>query len=194
MALTKEEILELPLLSYPGPVQIISNKDEWAKAYEKIKEEKVLGFDTESKPTYVKGPLNPPAIMQLATEDCVYIIQFYRLKLLPTMIEILSDPDTLKVGIAIRDDFTFLQKRGKFTPDGLVDLAPMAKKKGYTSSGLRTLCAELMQGRLSKTMRCSNWEKVNLSPSQILYASTDAWISRVLYFKILETQMPEIKL
>ncbi len=194
MALTKEEIQELPLINYSGQVEIISNKDEWLNAYDKIKEEKVLGFDTESKPTYVKGPLNPPAIMQLATEDCVYIIQFYKLKLLPTMIDILSNPDILKVGIAIRDDFTFLQKRGKFTPQGHLDLAPLAKKRGYTSSGLRTLCAELLQGRLSKSMRCSNWEKINLSPAQILYASTDAWVSRLLYFKIMETEVPEIKI
>ncbi len=194
MSITKEDILELPLISYPGKVEIISNKEEWLQAYSKIKEEKVLGFDTESKPTYVKGPLNPPAIMQLATEDCVYIIQFYRLRLLPTMIEILSNPDILKVGVAIRDDFTFLQKRGKFTPAGQLDLAPLAKKKGYASSGLRTLCAEILQGRLSKSMRCSNWEKINLSPAQILYASTDAWVSRLLYFKIIETETPEIKI
>ncbi len=185
MSITKEEILALPLINYQGDIKVISSKEQWLEAYESIKNETVLGFDTETKPNFVKGQANNPAIMQLATADCVYVIQFYKLRLLPTMIELLENKDVIKVGVAISDDMRVLQRRGKFKADGHLDLAHLAKKKGYTEGGLRSLCAVLMHGRLSKGMQCSNWERIQLSPSQILYAATDAWISREIYLKLI---------
>ncbi len=193
MPLTKEEIQTLPLLNYEGKVELITNPSDWLLAYEKIKNEKIIGFDTETKPTYVKGPLNPPAIMQLATAEKVYIIQFFRMKFHTTMRELLANEDILKVGVAIRDDMIFLQKLAKFKPAGVVDVATIAHEKGYQESGLRTLCAALLNGRLSKTMQCSNWERIHLSKSQIQYAATDAWVSRKLYTMLIDLPTPEKK-
>lgn len=186
MAITKEEIQNLPLIAYSDEIKLISTQEEWLSAYEELKDEKILGFDTETKPTYVKGPLNPPALMQLASAKAVYIIRLSKLGLLPSMIEILSNPEIIKTGVAIGDDMIFLQKKGIFKPAGHVDIAPIAKKKGYTSAGLRTLCAEVLGGRLSKAMRCSNWEKQELTPAQITYAATDAWVSYILYTLLIK--------
>ncbi len=186
MKLTKEEIQELPLINYTGPIEIISNKEEWQAVVREIKEEKILGFDTETKPNFIKGQSHLPALMQLATSKKVYIIQFFRMRLQKEMVEILSDENCLKVGVAIKDDMLALQKRGKFKALGYIDLATLAHKKGYEEGGLRTLCAALLKSRLSKNMRCSNWENVRLSPAQIQYAATDAWVSREIYLKLLE--------
>ncbi len=181
MLITKEEIQNLPILAYSEEIVLIATEKAWALAYEELKDEKILGFDTETKPTYVKGPLNTPAIMQIASTKKVYIIQLFKTKLLPSMLEILSDKNILKVGIAIHDDMTFLQKHARFTADGYLDLAKLAHQKGYEESGLRTLCAKLLGARLSKTMQCSNWERSLLSHGQLQYAATDAWISLKLY-------------
>lgn len=54
------------------------------------------------------------------------------------------------------------------------------------AQGLRTLAANILGYRVSKAVRCSNWEKKELSPQQVLYAATDAWVGRELYFKLLE--------
>ncbi len=183
--ISKEEIQNLPLLSYAGEICLIDSKDAWAEAYEDIKSEKVLGFDTETKPTYVKGPLNKPAIMQFATSQKVYVIQLSKTKLAPTMCDLLSNSEILKVGVALRDDMIFLQKHAKFKAAGDIDIANIAKEKGYKEAGLRTLCATVFGGRLSKTMRCSNWERSTLSQAQLVYAATDAWISRRLYLKLM---------
>ncbi len=191
MALSKEEILDLPLINYTGSIQIVSTKEAWALAYEEIKNEKILGFDTETKPTFVKGDMHLPALMQLATSKSVHIIQFFRMRLQPTMLSLLSDENCIKTGVAILDDMKALQARGKFKAAGYVDLAQLARKKGYTEGGLRTLCAALLGGRISKNMRCSNWEHVKLTPAQIQYAATDAWVSREIYLKLID--LPDVK-
>ncbi len=181
MLITKEEIQSLPILTYTGEIELIATAKAWAIAYEELKHEKILGFDTETKPTYVKGPLNTPAIMQIASSRKVYVIQLFKTKLTPAMVEILSNENILKVGIAIHDDMTFLQKHAKFKPESYLDLAKLAHQKGFEESGLRTLCAKVLAGRLSKTMQCSNWERSLLSSGQLQYAATDAWVSLELY-------------
>ncbi len=184
MPITKEEISTLPLIHYEGAIELISTKDEWLSAYAEIKNEKILGFDTETKPSFVKGKTNLPAIVQLATAQKVYVIQLYRLRLPIQMRELLSNPDIFKVGVAIKDDMLALQKRGTFKPQGHIDLAHVAHKKGYKESGLRTLCAALLHKRISKNMRCTNWERIHLSEAQIHYAATDAWVSREIYLTL----------
>ncbi len=183
-SISKEEIQDLPLLSYDGGITLIKSKQAWLDVFDEISQENILGFDTETKPTYVKGPLNKPAIMQFATSKQVYVIQLSHTKLLPSMCDILENPNILKVGVALRDDMIFLQKHAKFKVEGNVELANIAKAKGYKEAGLRTLCASVFGGRLSKTMRCSNWERSTLSQAQLLYAATDAWVSRELYLKL----------
>ncbi len=186
MLITKEEIQNLPILAYTDEIELIATPKAWEQAYLELREEPVLGFDTETKPTYVKGPLNTPAIMQLASSKKVYIIQLFKTKMLETMLNLLADPNVLKVGVAIHDDMTFLQKHAKFKAAGYLDLATLAHVKGYEESGLRTLCARLLNGRLSKTMQCSNWERSLLSSGQLQYAATDAWASLELYKKLIE--------
>lgn len=181
MLITKEEIQNLPILAYKDEIVLIATDKAWALAYEELKNEKILGFDTETKPTYVKGPLNTPAVMQIASSKKVYVIQLFKTKLLPSMVELLTNKDILKVGIAIHDDMIFLQKHAKFKAEAYLDLANLAHQKGYEESGLRTLCAKLLGGRLSKTMQCSNWERSLLSTGQLQYAATDAWVSLQLY-------------
>ncbi len=186
MSFTKEEIQELPLFIYSGPIEIISNKEEWARAYNEIKEEKILGFDTETKPNFTKGQNHLPALLQLATANKVFIIQFFRMRLPKEMLEILADESYVKAGLAIRDDMLALQRRGKFKAAGHIDLAHLAHQRGYKEGGLRTLCAALLGARLSKNMRCSNWENVHLSRAQVQYAATDAWVSREIYLKLIQ--------
>ena len=72
-----------------------------------------------------------------------------------------------------------------FVPGGVADLAAMARSRGIQAQGLRTLAANLLGFRISKSAQCSNWENRELSLQQIKYAATDAWVGRELYFHMV---------
>lgn len=185
---SKEEINDLPIRRYEGPVEVIRSQEELNLALTRLRRESVLGFDTESRPAFHKGKYYPPSVVQLAASDTVYIIQLVWLPLGDGLISLLADPAILKVGAAINDDFKELQKLYEFTPSGLLDLGDFAKHLGLTAYGLRSLAANILGVRISKAARCSNWSGKKLNAQQINYAATDAWIGRELYFKLKELE------
>ena len=185
---SKEEINDLPIHRYEGPVRVIRTQEELDEAMSSLRRQSVLGFDTESRPAFRKGKYYPPSLVQLAAADAVYIIQLTWLPLGETLAGLLADPAVLKVGAAIHDDIKELQKLHDFIPDGIADLGDMAKDLGLETRGLRSLAANLMGVRISKAARCSNWAGKKLHNQQIIYAATDAWIGRELYFKLKELE------
>ena len=183
--LSKEEINLLPIQAWEGPVVLVREEESLADALEKLRQEPVLGFDTETRPTFTKGKTCRPALIQLATADTAYLIQLTHLPFSEGIAELLSSPRVLKVGVAIHDDMKALARIHPFTAGGVVDLAVMARARGIQAQGLRTLAANLMGFRISKSAQCSNWENHELTAQQIKYAATDAWVGRELYFHML---------
>ena len=183
--LSKEEINLLPIQAWEGPIVLVQEEEALAAALEKLRQEPVLGFDTETRPTFTKGKTCRPALIQLATADTAYLIQLTHLPFSDAIAELLSSPQVLKVGVAIHDDMKALARIHPFMADGVVDLAVMARARGIQAQGLRTLAANLLGFRISKSAQCSNWENHELTQQQIKYAATDAWVGRELYFHML---------
>jgi ribonuclease D len=181
--ISKAEINELPLISWEGRIEILTTVEEMATAVEKLKHETVLGFDTETRPTFKKGDYYPPALIQLGTSDCVYLFRISVTKTLAPLLPILESDTILKTGVAIKDDVKELRKMEDFQPGGFVEIADITLKLGYENRGLRALAGLLMQGRISKAAQVSNWARAELDKKQIRYAATDAWISRELYIR-----------
>lgn len=184
--LSSEEINALPLCRYEGPVHLIRTPEEWAAALPDLCAADLLGFDTETRPTFHKGKRNAPALVQLATENAVYLVQLTCLPFGPHLAEILADPRRIKAGVGIRDDMRELARLHAFEPAGLVDLGAAARAGRLSSQGLRTLAAKLFGLRISKGSQCSNWSLTELSPKQIAYAATDAWIGRRIFLRMRE--------
>ncbi len=184
MRMTKDEIRECPIKKYGGPVHVIRCKEGVAGAVSRLKKEKFLGFDTETRPTFKKGQHNPPALLQLAGKNEVFIFQLKHLRLPGAVRKILANPKIIKAGVSLDYDIIELRKLGRFKPAGFVDLAKLAEQAGVENNGLRGLTAALLGFRIPKGARTSNWAKDTLTPSQIKYAATDAWVSRELYKKL----------
>lgn len=184
--LSKEEINDLPMLAYEGEVLLVQTEGELNRALGRLRGETLLGFDTESRPSFKKGKVYPTSLIQLAGSEVVALIRLNQTPFTEALAALLADPGVIKAGVAIREDMRSLQKLHGFTPGGLADLAEMAKKNGIKAQGLRTLAAHLMGGRISKAAQCSNWAKKTLTPQQIRYAATDAWIGRELYLRMRE--------
>ncbi|MBO4334491.1 MAG: 3'-5' exonuclease domain-containing protein 2 [Desulfovibrio sp.] len=184
--LTSEEINDLPLFHYEGPVHLIRDLSSWQSALADLRSAEVLGFDTETRPTFRKGRTNAPSLVQLATAHAVYLVQLSWLPFGPYLAELLGDSSLIKAGVGIRYDMQALAKLSTFTPAGLVDLGSVARLNKLSSQGLRTLAAAFFGFRISKGSQCSNWSLTELSPRQIVYAATDAWISRLIYVTMKE--------
>ena len=183
--LSKNEINALPLIQYEGDIEILTSKDNIQAAINDLKNYDLIGFDTETKPTFVKGPLNPPSIMQLACDDKVYIFQIDNDEIFKQLSSILSNENITKCGVSVDRDLIELMYLSPFDPISFVDLGNVARENEIPHHGLRGLVAMFLKHRISKGSQTSDWSKISLSDSQISYAATDAWVSLEL-FKIFD--------
>lgn len=182
--ITKEEINDLPLRRYSGEIRIVRSDEELVDALDVLRRETVLGFDTETRPTFRKGKVNLPSLVQLACAEAVYLIQLNWVPLGDALSSLLADKTVIKTGVAVRDDIRDLQKLFSFRDGGVVDLGEVARDIGLETHGLRNLAANFLGIRISKGAQCSNWSNRELGPQQIIYAATDAWVSREIHLRM----------
>jgi ribonuclease D len=181
--LSKTEINSLPLRYYNGPIRIIQTAEQAKDASTILIKEKLLGFDTETRPAFNKGQSYLPSLLQLAGTKVVYLFQLSKCGLPDSITNLLSNVNIIKSGVAIDQDLIELQQILNFKPGGFIDLGDIARSNGLPHHGLRGLAAFLLNFRISKSVRTSNWSANQLTKKQIKYAATDAWLGRELYLK-----------
>jgi len=186
--MTREEINALPIRMYDGPVHVVRSHDSVPAAVKKLHAEAILGFDTESRPAFTKGCSYAPTLLQLADKDAVYLFQLGQLGFHQHLRQLLARAEIIKAGVAPEHDISKLKSLEDFHPAGFVDLGVMAKQVGIKNYGLRGLAAVLLGFRISKKAQVSNWARKNLSPLQVQYAATDAWVSREIYLRLVEVK------
>lgn len=184
--MSREEINRLPMRHFTGAIHAVSDEATAREAIASLRRETILGFDTESRPAFRRGESYPVSIIQLATRDAAYIFPVKRLGAAREELwSLFSDPDIVKVGVAVAHDLAKLRNIAPFEPAGFVDLAEVTTKLGIRNNGLRGLCAIVLGFRISKGAQRSNWARENLAPAQLLYAATDAWAGREIYLELV---------
>ncbi len=187
--ISKDEINQLPIIRYEGPVEIVDSEASADNALQAIQQEKVLGFDTETRPSFRKGQSYRVSLLQLATAAEVYIFQLQKWLPEKLLLQILQDPDIVKAGVAVADDIKELQQLVAFEPAAFVDLGVEARHLGLKTHGLRSLTANFLHSRISKSAQRSNWARRELTAKQVTYAATDAWIGRELYLHMHKLEL-----
>lgn len=182
--ISKEDINLLPLGGWEGPVKVVQCVDDLEPALARLASADLLGFDTETRPAFRKGQSFPPSLLQLATADEVFLFQLKHVGLPGALLRLLADPTVVKAGVGLDFDLKSLQELRPFQPRGFVDLARIARQKGIRNNGLRGLAAAVCGIRISKSARTTNWANDLLTPQQIRYAATDAWIGRELFLRL----------
>ncbi|MBC6401580.1 MAG: 3'-5' exonuclease domain-containing protein 2 [Ekhidna sp.] len=180
----KEDIQKLPLRVFGGNIHVIETQEDCKKALSKLNAEDTIGFDTETKPSFLKGEYNSPAIVQLSTDEDAFLFRIQKIPHLSPLYQLLEDLSITKAGIGIADDLKNLNRVTPFTPQGFIDLNNTAREIGIKYIGVKKLAAICLECRISKSQQTSNWENEELTEAQQRYAATDAWVSLLIYKKL----------
>ena len=182
-SIAREDLANLPIRRYEGTVSLVETLDDLKNARADFRQERVVGLDTETRPSFHKGQSYLPCLVQVATGQGVYLFQLRRLEVFPALAELLASTATVKAGVGLAHDMSQLKQVFPFDVTNTVDLGVVARRRGLAQTGVRNLAGMLLGFRVPKGNRTSNWAATRLSPAQIAYAATDAWVCRELYLK-----------
>ena len=190
ISVSPEEIGALELASFPGTIEVVdTDGDAFHRALRYLKRQRVLGFDTETRPTFTpEQHANGTALLQLSGSGKAFLFRLKTLGLPRPLASILANPSIIKVGAATLDDVRGLQKLTKFSPKGFVDLQNMVWEYGIRDKSVKKMTAIILGVKISKAQQLSNWEAEHLSESQQRYAATDAWVCREMYLKLIHSE------
>lgn len=184
LTISSEEINNLPLKTFDGKTVVVSDPKQLPKVVKEIEKHSVLGFDTETRPSFKRGQFYQVALLQLAVPKKAYLIRVNHTGMTDEIKALFENENIVKAGVGIRDDLKALQKLKPFEPAGFFDLSTLAKQAGLQVESVKKLTALLLGFRISKSAQTSNWEAPTLTEKQIEYAATDAWVCLELYSKL----------
>lgn len=183
--ISNEETASLEAVSYDGPTYVITDVRSLEKACEFLSSQKVLGFDTESRPSFTPGSHNRIALLQLYGGGKCFLIRLNKVPLIRQLQAILKDENIKKIGLDVKGDISELNTLRRFKPGGFIDLQSIVGAYGIQELGLRKISAIVLGKRVSKAQRLSNWSANRLTEQQITYAATDAWVCVKIYDALL---------
>lgn len=185
-SITPKELEKIDFASCPGKIVVIDSVGaEFNRAIAYLRSQKVIGFDTETRPTFSPDqPRYSISLLQLSGPDKSFLFRINKIGMHRRLCNLLSSDKVIKVGAAIHDDIRGLQKHRDFVPAGFVDLQKIVWEWGIRDKAVKKMAAIILGIRISKTQQLSNWEAEKLSESQCKYAATDAWVCREMYMKL----------
>lgn len=183
-SITPEELEKYRLSWFKGEIVLIEDLETFHESFPRLIGSSVLGFDTETRPSFRKGHKNKVSLIQLANENLACLFRINKIGIPPELAELLANPEVIKAGVAIHDDIRILKSVKKFNPSGFVDLQKFVKDYGIQSSGLKKLSAIILGFKISKGQQVTNWEANELTEAQQLYAATDAWVCHQIYSRL----------
>lgn len=174
--ISNEEVAELSAIRFDGEIVVVDTEEALDRACGELAKQPLLGFDTETRPSFKAGVTNKVALLQLSTYERCYLIRLCRVKMSGRLLSILQRSDIVKIGADVAGDLRSLGKLRNFTPRGFVDLQSKVGTFGIEEKSLRKMSAIVLGKRVSKAQRLSNWEAQTLTDQQKMYAATDAWV------------------
>lgn len=186
--ITNDQTAELPSAHFDGRIVVVDREEQIEAACHDLASHRIIGFDTETRPSFKAGVTNKVSLLQLSTPTHCYLIRLCRTKLHSLLLKILSSPDIIKIGADVAGDIRSLHALRHFKERGFVDLQQIASSWGIEEKSLRKMSAIVLGKRVSKAQRLSNWEASTLTPQQQMYAATDAWVCIEIYNKLMSVE------
>jgi ribonuclease D len=187
--ISREEMAVLPIRRYEGEVVVVETPRDLDRAWEDLAQERIVGWDTETRPAFRVGETYLPCLVQAATARAVYLFQLPKMDFSGVVGGLFAEPGIVKVGISVKDDLKKLVLVFPFEPASVLDAGTVARRHGLRQTGLRNLAGIFLGFRVPKGEKTTNWAVPRLSAQQITYAATDAWACRELYLRFGELGM-----
>ena len=166
-------------------IVVVSTRDQARQLAPLLRECPVLGFDTESKPTFVKDEVSQgPHVVQFSTLHKAYVFQLHDAGCREVVSLLLEAEAVVKVGFGLAGDHQQIQRTLGVAPRSVLDLNAFFRDQGYVKElGVRAAVAVVFQRRFLKSRKAttSNWSNRQLTPSQIVYSGNDAWAAIKVY-------------
>lgn len=182
----KKAIPELPKVEFGGRIIVIQTAGEADRAVNYLMQFPQLGIDTETRPNFKPGGMNPVALLQISTPEACFLFRLNRFGLTDSLVQLFTSETVEKIGLSLHDDWAQLRKRKEFQPVNYVELQDYVKPFGIKDMSLQKLYANFFGQKISKNQRLTNWEADVLTEPQKRYAATDAWSCLQLYQKMTE--------
>ncbi|MBO5345880.1 MAG: 3'-5' exonuclease domain-containing protein 2 [Paludibacteraceae bacterium] len=180
----KSDISTLPPCDITGEIIVIDRSEDVVAAIEDLKQCPLIGFDTETRPSFRRGESNTISLLQLATEKRAYLFRLKKIGPNQLLKDLLESNDYLKVGLSVHDDFHSLNRWMPCRPNNFIELQRYVKAFGIEEMSLQKIYAIVFHKRISKRQQLSNWEAEELTPAQQQYAAIDAWACRNIYYEL----------
>ena len=180
----KNAIADLPKEQFGGRVIVVQSVGEAQRAVDYLLTFPRVGIDTETRPNFKPGGMNPVALLQVSTMKKCFLFRLNMIGLPSCIVRLLTDTSTQKIGLSLHDDWAQLCRRTPFEPRNYLDLQDYVKLLGVVDMSLQKLYANFFHKKISKTQRLSNWDADVLTEPQKRYAATDAWACLQLYDEI----------
>ncbi len=182
IAISKETVAEMPVVEYPGEITLVDTPEMARIALRELTRARVVGFDTETRPSFHRGHMHNVALMQLSTDDHCFLFRLNILGISEPLRKFLEDPEIIKIGLSVHDDFSVMRRLvDDLDPQGFIDLQEYVKFFHINDISLQKIYAIVFREKISKNQRLTNWEAPVLTEQQQRYAAIDAWACLRLY-------------
>jgi len=186
LSITKEQLLELPEVKYPGKVILVDSAAKSKSALTYLNHVPQVGFDTETRPSFQKFRQYNVSLAQISVDDECFLFRLKQIGSIDGFMKFMENPDIQKIGLSLKDDFHSLNKLAEFQPQGFVELQTFVKDFGIADNSLQKIYGIIFNNRISKNQRLTNWEAHELTENQQHYAAIDAWACQRIYNYLIQ--------
>jgi ribonuclease D len=162
-------------------IVLVATRDDAERAAAALLAAGVVGFDTESKPTFAKNEVSTgPHLVQFATRETAWLFQLHRSDCNEVLGALIGSEALRKVGFGLSSDLSLIRQKLKVEPRAVYDIDDEFRRRGYRRSvGVKTAVALVFNQRFTKSRKAttSNWASHRLSEAQLRYAANDAYAS-----------------
>lgn len=182
--ISKEEVNQLEVIEFSGKIILVDDDSKIHEAIELLNTQKMVGIDTETRPSFTRGTRHKVSLMQISTDDFCFLFRLNKIGFPKELLDFLSNSQIKKIGLSLRDDFYSLNKRHKINPNNFIDIQNIVHDYGILELGLQKVYAIVFGKKISKSQRLTNWDSEILTESQKRYAATDAWACLRIYVEL----------
>lgn len=182
ISIDKTVIQTMPQVIFPGDIHVIDSIFHVKEAIRVLMNHELVGFDTETRPSFRKGVVHKTALMQISTTDECFLFRTCKIGVPQDLAQYLADPNYKKVGLSLHDDFKIMSKfENCHEPQGFIDLQEIVGQFCITDISLQKIYAILFGEKIAKGQQLTNWEAPELTPEQQNYGAVDAWACLKIY-------------